>query len=146
MATLLQFSLHQLHLHRKLQSMELCSALLVTTSFIMMLVLWIQAEFLFLPPLPLFPKQSQSCVVHRRDFHCLAHNGSPKNLLLLGVLGIAPLPLLWACSQNFTWLCMTQIVSGFFWAVYELSTLLLIMKNYREEITKKKMKCFYTPS
>lgn len=58
---------------------------------------------------------------------------SPKNLLLLGVLGIAPLPLLWACSQNFTWLCMTQIVSGFFWAVYELSTLLLIMKNYREE-------------
>lgn len=58
---------------------------------------------------------------------------SHRNLLLMGVLGIAPLPILWACSQSFAWLCMTQIISGFFWAVYELSTLLFIMKNYNEE-------------
>lgn len=58
---------------------------------------------------------------------------SNKNLLIFGVMGIAPLPILWTISQNFTWLCLTQIISGFFWAVYELSTLLLIMKNYSEE-------------
>ena len=51
-------------------------------SFITTLALWIQTGFLFLPPLLHFPKQSQSCVVHLRDFHCHAHNGSPKNLLL----------------------------------------------------------------
>lgn len=58
---------------------------------------------------------------------------SNRKLLIMGVMGIAPLPLLWTVSQNFTWLCMTQIISGFFWAVYELATLLLIMKNYSEE-------------
>ncbi len=50
------------------------------------------------------------------------------HLLVIASLGIITLPYLWVLSSDFTYLCSIQMVSGFFWAIFELANFLLIME------------------
>lgn len=43
-----------------------------------------------------------------------------RRLLWVGAIGLTPLSALWIVSQQFAWLVLAQIVSGIFWAAYEL--------------------------
>lgn len=50
-------------------------------------------------------------------------------LLRLGALGIAPLPLLWTLSARFPYLVLLQVLAGALWACYELATFLLLFET-----------------
>lgn len=54
-------------------------------------------------------------------------------LLWIGGVGIIPLPGLWLVSDSFSYLLVSQLVSGALWAAYELATLLLTFETIREE-------------
>lgn len=49
----------------------------------------------------------------------------PRRLLVLGGVGIAPLPALWLISDSFWLLFAAQLFSGLAWAAFELGSLLL---------------------
>ena len=46
-------------------------------------------------------------------------------ILLFATIGISTSPLLWAISQNYWWIASIEFLSGFYWAGFELSTILL---------------------
>lgn len=50
-------------------------------------------------------------------------------LLRIGALGIAPLPLLWTLSAHFSYLVLLQVLAGTLWACYELATFLLFFET-----------------
>ncbi|WP_141734928.1 MFS transporter [Oligoflexus tunisiensis] len=69
--------------------------------------------------------------------HKLAHNLGSTTLTHLGALLIAPLPMLWIVSSNFTWLFLIQTFSGFAWGCHELGVTLMILDkhSHRERIS-----------
>lgn len=46
-------------------------------------------------------------------------------ILLFSTIGIATSPLWWAVSQNYWWLMAVELLSGCYWAGFELATILL---------------------
>jgi MFS family permease len=53
--------------------------------------------------------------------------------LAISAIGICALPSLWTLSSNFSFLVGLQIASGLFWSGFELLTVLLIQRMYREK-------------
>src|SRR5690606_32447245 len=65
-----------------------------------------------------------------------AHRFGARKLLWLGAISIVPLSSLWILSQNFWWICLIQILSGLFWAAFELAIVLMFFEAIpREERT-----------
>jgi MFS family permease len=65
-----------------------------------------------------------------------AHRYGARKLLWLGAISIVPLSSLWILSQNFWWICLIQILSGLFWAAFELAIVLMFFEAIpREERT-----------
>ncbi len=52
-----------------------------------------------------------------------------RRLLTLGGIGIIPLSGMWIISDNYIWLCVTQVTAGLMWAAYELAFLLLFFES-----------------
>ena len=62
-----------------------------------------------------------------------ARRWGAKRLLLLGGLGIFPLPALWLIDQSYPYLLLLQILSGIAWASHELAAFLLFFDTIKEE-------------
>lgn len=56
-----------------------------------------------------------------------------KQLMMIGGLGIVPLSLLWAVSNDYYYLLAIQIFSGSVWAAYELGTFLMLFETISDE-------------
>ena len=54
----------------------------------------------------------------------IARRAGIRQLMAVGAIGIAPLPLLWTLSSSVTYLFAVQGLAGMFWAAFELSILL----------------------
>ena len=52
-----------------------------------------------------------------------------RRLLTLGGIGIVPLSGMWSISDNYAWLCLTQVLAGVCWAAYELAFFLLFFES-----------------
>ena len=59
----------------------------------------------------------------------LAKRLGARRLLTLGGIGIIPLAGMWYVSDNYVWLCVTQLLAGIAWAAYELAFLLLFFES-----------------
>lgn len=59
----------------------------------------------------------------------LARDSGTRRLLWLGSAGIVPLPVLWLASNDFAWLLLLQIGSGFAWAAFELAAFLSFFEH-----------------
>ena len=59
----------------------------------------------------------------------LAKRLGARRLLTLGGIGIIPMAGMWYVSDNYVWLCFTQITAGIAWAAYELAFLLLFFES-----------------
>ncbi len=59
----------------------------------------------------------------------LAKRFGARRLLTLGGLGIVPMSAMWTVSDNYAWLCFTQISAGIVWAAYELAFFLLFFDS-----------------
>ena len=59
----------------------------------------------------------------------LAKRWGARRLLTLGGIGIVPLAVMWDFSDNYAWLCMTQVTAGVCWAAYELAFFLLFFES-----------------
>ena len=57
----------------------------------------------------------------------LARRIGVRQLMALGAVGIAPLPLLWLVSSSALFLLGIQFVAGVFWAAFELSIMLVFL-------------------
>lgn len=55
-----------------------------------------------------------------------------NNLLVLASFGIATTPLLWNVSQHFYWILFIELLSGCYWAGFELSTILLFYQKIED--------------
>lgn len=55
-------------------------------------------------------------------------------LLMLGTAGVCPIPALWAISDNFFYIMAIQLLSGYFWAAYELGIFFVLLNKYKTEI------------
>jgi MFS family permease len=62
-----------------------------------------------------------------------ARHWGAKRLLLMGGLGIFPLPLLWLINQTYPYLLALQLLSGVAWAAHELAAFLLFFDTLKEE-------------
>lgn len=63
----------------------------------------------------------------------VAERLGPQRMLWMSGLAIAPLPLLWTFSDDFTWLVLIQCYSGAVWAGHELAMLLLFFRGIPPE-------------
>lgn len=54
----------------------------------------------------------------------IARRAGVRQLMAVGAIGIAPLPLLWTVSSSVTYLFAVQGMAGMFWAAFELAILL----------------------
>jgi MFS family permease len=54
----------------------------------------------------------------------IARRAGVRQLMAVGAIGIAPLPLLWTLSSSVTYLFAVQALAGMFWAAFELGILL----------------------
>ena len=54
----------------------------------------------------------------------IARRAGVRQLMAVGAIGIAPLPLLWTLSSSITYLFAVQGLAGMFWAAFELGILL----------------------
>ncbi len=65
----------------------------------------------------------------------VASRRGPRFLLWLGGISIVPLASLWTLGQSFAWVMCVQILSGTFWAAYELGFFLMFLSRcrYRSE-------------
>lgn len=52
-----------------------------------------------------------------------------RRLLTIGGIGIVPLSGMWSVSDNYAWLCLTQVTAGISWAAYELAFFLLFFES-----------------
>lgn len=59
----------------------------------------------------------------------LAKRFGARMLLTWGGIGIVPLAVMWNFSDNYAWLCVTQMTAGICWAAYELAFLLLFFES-----------------
>ncbi len=59
----------------------------------------------------------------------VASRKGPRFLLWLGGISIIPLASLWTLSQSFAWVVCVQILSGTFWAAYELGFFLMFFES-----------------
>ena len=57
----------------------------------------------------------------------------PKKLLFLGAIGAAPLPIFWALSENFYFMCLLQIFSGATWVFYDVGLSLYFYSDLNDE-------------
>lgn len=58
----------------------------------------------------------------------VASRKGPRFLLWLGGIAIVPLAWLWTVSQTFAWVMCVQVLSGTFWAAYELGFFLMFFE------------------
>ena len=59
----------------------------------------------------------------------IAQQWGATRLLMLGAVGIVPLPAMWLVSNNLWWLLFVQILGGVAWAAHELAMLLLFFDS-----------------
>lgn len=59
----------------------------------------------------------------------LASRRGPRFLLWLGGISIIPMASLWTLSESFAWVMCVQILSGTFWAAYELGFFLMFFES-----------------
>ncbi|MFM9965197.1 MAG: MFS transporter [Planctomycetaceae bacterium] len=59
----------------------------------------------------------------------LAKRWGARRLLTIGGIGIVPLAGMWSVSDNYAWLCVTQVIAGLSWAAYELAFFLLFFES-----------------
>ncbi len=59
----------------------------------------------------------------------VASRRGPRFLLWLGGISIVPLASLWTLGQTFAWVMCVQILSGTFWAAYELGFFLMFFES-----------------
>jgi MFS family permease len=62
----------------------------------------------------------------------IAHRASPRVLLWIGGIGLAPISGLWMLADSVPLLLLAQLVAGVAWAAYELGTFLLIWETVSE--------------
>jgi MFS family permease len=62
----------------------------------------------------------------------LARRRGPRALLVVGTLGIVPLPALWLVSSHLVYLLALNALSGVVWAAYELASFLLLFETVSE--------------
>ncbi len=55
-----------------------------------------------------------------------------KNVFLLGALGIAPLPAMWVFANSYVAIFLLQVVSGGFWALFEVGLSLIFFDRLRK--------------
>jgi hypothetical protein len=65
-----------------------------------------------------------------------------QKLLLAGALGISPLPVLWIWLRSFEAVVLLQVVSGAFWAIFEMS-FSVIFFNHLSRQEKLPLLCWY---
>ncbi len=69
--------------------------------------------------------------------YLLAHQyvlrGNPLRILLFSGAGIAILPILWIFSHDIWYLMICQILSGFVWAIFEYTVIVLIFDHLKSE-------------
>lgn len=53
---------------------------------------------------------------------------SANRLLMVGVCGIAPLPICWLFSDHFFYLAFLQILTGIFWGCFELASFMMLFE------------------
>lgn len=58
----------------------------------------------------------------------VASRRGPRFLLWLGGIAIVPLASLWTVSESFAWVMCVQVLSGTFWAAYELGFFLMFFE------------------
>ena len=58
----------------------------------------------------------------------VASRHGPRFLLWLGGIAIVPLASLWTLSESFAWVMCVQVLSGTFWAAYELGFFLMFFE------------------
>lgn len=66
-------------------------------------------------------------------FVLLAKSHGVKALLYTGMIGIAPLPILWTFSDAFVYLIFLQVLSGFAWGSHELGVTLVLFEKHSEK-------------
>ncbi len=59
----------------------------------------------------------------------VASRRGPRFLLWLGGISIVPLASLWTLGQSFAWVMCVQLLSGTFWAAYELGFFLMFFES-----------------
>ena len=59
----------------------------------------------------------------------VASRRGPRFLLWLGGISIVPLASLWTLGQSFAWVMCVQMLSGTFWAAYELGFFLMFFES-----------------
>lgn len=59
----------------------------------------------------------------------VASRRGPRFLLWLGGIAIVPLASLWTLSESFAWVMCVQVLSGTFWAAYELGFFLMFFES-----------------
>lgn len=59
----------------------------------------------------------------------VASRRGPRFLLWLGGISIIPLASLWTLSESFAWVMCVQVLSGTFWAAYELGFFLMFFES-----------------
>jgi hypothetical protein len=59
------------------------------------------------------------------------HRSGVKTVLLVGAIGISPLPAVWAFSKSFESALALQFVSGMFWGLFELAFSVIFFSHLR---------------
>lgn len=59
----------------------------------------------------------------------IAERSGATRTLWIGGVGLVPLSALWIFSENVAWLLVVQLLSGFFWAAYELGFFLMFFET-----------------
>ncbi len=59
----------------------------------------------------------------------IAERSGATRVLWIGGVGLVPLSALWIVSENIMWLLVVQLLSGFFWAAYELGFFLMFFET-----------------
>lgn len=59
----------------------------------------------------------------------IAERSGATRTLWIGGVGLVPLSALWIFSESVAWLFMVQLLSGFFWAAYELGFFLMFFET-----------------
>lgn len=61
------------------------------------------------------------------------HRHSSKNIFLIGALGMSPLPWLWSTIHLFHQAVLLQLVSGFFWSMFESGLAQIFFAEIKKE-------------
>lgn len=63
----------------------------------------------------------------------LAAKFGVASLMIIGLLGLIPSPLLWIVSDHIAYLCAIQVIGGVAWGSYELGITLVLLENHNDQ-------------